>query len=139
MSHRLAGRADCESVAASPATACPRGPARPIHSPPETFVTFHHRYVLLALVLLAACGSDESASAGGSAIDSTGAPDLTDTAAARDSASAVPAAASATIVLAPDGLELPGSGSAAKLAFGTGRAQVLAAVSGVLGAPTEQG
>lgn len=97
-----------------------------------------HRRVLLALVLLAACGSDESASPGsGSAADSAGASTaVADTAPAQDSASA----GSAAVVLAPDGLELPGAaGPAAKLAFGTGRAQVLAAVNGVLGAPAEQG
>ncbi|HST58893.1 MAG TPA: hypothetical protein VLK84_09400 [Longimicrobium sp.] len=99
------------------------------------------RCLLLAVLLLAACGSEGGADARSSA-DSAAVPATS--ASGADSAAAPPPAAPEpaprTIVLAPDGLELAGgAGGAAKLAFGGPRAGALAAVSGVLGEPREQG
>jgi hypothetical protein len=92
------------------------------------------RGVLLAAILAAACGG-ESGEGGvrGSTPDSAGAAPVSDTG---DASAPVPAAEpAASVVLAPDGVVVGG----ARVAFGGGREQVLAAVGGVLGAPQEQG
>jgi hypothetical protein len=97
------------------------------------------RCLLLAVLVLAACGS-EGGEAARSSADSAAAPSTAAVPGA-DSAPA-PAAppAARTIVLAPGGLELAGgAGGAERLAFGGPRAGALAAVSGVLGEPREQG
>lgn len=96
------------------------------------------RGVLLAAILGAACGggSDEG-EVRGSAPDSAGAvaaaPVLDTAPASAPAPAAEPVAAG--IVLAPDGLVSGG----ARVAFGGGREQVLAAVGGVLGTPQQQG
>src|SRR5687768_12049105 len=94
------------------------------------------RGVLLAAILAAACGSETD---GGSGRASS--PDSASGAAARvagdtaDAPAPVPTAepVAARVVLVPDGLDVGG----ARLAFGGGREQVLAAVGAVLGTPQE--
>ena len=93
------------------------------------------RGVLVAAILAAACGGEPE----GGAVR-TSSPDSASGGAVRDTASAaapVPAAepVAGGVVLAADGLDVGG----ARLAFGGGREQVLAAVGAVLGAPQEQG
>ncbi|HEX6371860.1 MAG TPA: hypothetical protein VF006_23255 [Longimicrobium sp.] len=99
------------------------------------------RGVLLAAVLAAACGSEPEAGAvrasspdSASGVAAGAAGDTAD-AAAPVAAAAEPAAGG--VVLAADGVEV--GGAAGRLAFGSGREQVLAAVGAVLGTPTEQG
>lgn len=93
------------------------------------------RGVLLAAILAAGCGGgSDQGEVRGSAPDSAGAAAAvrgTDSAAAGAAAEPLPA----SVVLAPDGLDVGG----AKLAFGGGREQVLAAVGAALGTPQEQG
>lgn len=102
-----------------------------------TMTKTNPRCLLLAVLLLAACGSEGGAAARSPA-DSAAVP-ATAIVPGADSAAA-PAPAARMIVLAPDGLELTGgSGGAERLAFGTSRARVLAAVGAVLGEPREQG
>lgn len=103
-------------------------------------VMINPRSALLTLVLLSACGSESSGDAArGSATDSTAAtpaaaPNPVDTPAPAPAAqTAAPA-----IVLAPDGVSVTGGNAPQQLAFGSPRAGVLAAVSGVLGEPGEQ-
>jgi hypothetical protein len=104
---------------------------------PESFVTTYSRCVLLAAVLLAACGTEQSASADRAAAgDSAGA---VDTAAAAGSADADSTSGAARLVLAPDGVEVAGGSAGERLPFGTPQARVLAAAGSVLGAPKEQG
>jgi hypothetical protein len=96
--------------------------------------------LLLFALALCACANDRPADASDDtlppAADSAG---TTAQAATVDSQPSAPAAASA-IILAADGLEVAGSaGAPRKLAFGAGRARVLAEVGGVLGQPSEQG
>lgn len=95
--------------------------------------------VLLAAVLLVACGSEPSS-------DATARPDSAATAPAAagtpaDTLPAGPAAGGAApaIVLAPDGLNVTGGAAPKQVAFGSPRAGVQADVGAVLGAPAEQG
>jgi hypothetical protein len=106
-------------------------------------VTTYSRCVLLAAVLLAACGTEQSASADRAATgDSAGA---VDTAAAAgsadaDSTSGAPAPTGpARLVLASDGVEVAGGSAGERLPFGTPQARVLTAAGTVLGALKEQG
>lgn len=95
-------------------------------------MTTNSRCLLLAAVLLAACGS-EGREAARPVVDSTAAP-----AATRGDSAAAPAVR--TVVLAADGLQITGgAGGAERLAFGGPRGGALAGVSGVLGEPREQG
>ena len=89
--------------------------------------------VLLAAVLVAACGGEPREGAAGSSSDSAGA------AAAVDTAAASAGSGTGTVLLAPDGLEVAGAGGTERLAFGAGRAQVLARAATLLAAPQEQG
>lgn len=103
----------------------------------------HPRHLLLAPLLLAACGSEPSRDAAADA-----APDSAVEAPAAvvgqtaDTVSRAPAPerGAKTIVLAPDGLTIGGAAGAPKrLAFGGAQAGVLADVNAALGAPKEQG
>lgn len=94
---------------------------------------------LLLAVLLAACGP-EGGEAARSSVDSAAAPAPAVVPGPDSAAAPTAPPAARTLVLAPDGLELAGgAGGAEKLAFGGPRAGALAAVSGVLGEPREQG
>lgn len=90
----------------------------------------HRSTLLFALLLLAACGSESADDAAIPARDSAAAPSP----AARAVDSAVAAAeARPVIMLAQDGLRITGGAQTpARVAFGTGREQVLGQVSGVL-------
>jgi hypothetical protein len=103
----------------------------------------HPKYVLLATLLLAACGSEPSQdAAAGAAPDSAvqapaavvgQTPDTVSSATAPDRGAK-------TIVIAPDGLTIGGGAGAPKrLAFGGAQAGVLADVGAALGEPKEQG
>ncbi|HEX6038137.1 hypothetical protein [Longimicrobium sp.] len=102
-----------------------------------------HRHTLpIAVLLLAACGSEPSADAArpvdAKTADSAAAPAVAVTPA--DSTAAAPVASAPAVVLARDGIELAsGAGAPARLAFGAPREQVLARVGAVLGQPTRQG
>jgi hypothetical protein len=92
---------------------------------------------LLAIVLLAACGSEPSEDAApAGAPDSAAAP----AAATTDTAPSAPAPADTqrAVVLAPDAVEITGAG-ARRIAFGESQASALAGVTAVLGGPAEQG
>lgn len=97
----------------------------------------HRNTLLLAALLLAACGSESSGDAA-----RTPAPDSAATpgAPAADSGAAAPVAARPSVVLARDGVELAGgAGAPERLAFGAPREQVLARMGAVFGEPTRQG
>jgi hypothetical protein len=92
---------------------------------------------LLALVLLAACGAEQSEyAAPPGAADSAAAP----AAAATDAvpSASAPADTQRAVVLAPDAVEIAGAG-ARRIAFGESQASAVAGVTAVLGAPAEQG
>src|SRR5688500_5397761 len=97
-------------------------------------VMMHPRCALLAVVLLAACGSEGC----GEGPDHV-APGSASGAVAAVADTAPPAAAAArsapVIVLAPEGLSVTGGTAPKQLAFGSPQAAVLAEVGGVLGAP----
>jgi hypothetical protein len=103
----------------------------------------HRNTLLMAVLLLAACGSEPSD-------DAVRAP-VPDSAAAAPSAAVPPAAGGAgdstaaapaappSVVLAPDGVEITnGAGAPARLAFGAARDPVLAQVGAVMNGPGEQ-
>lgn len=95
--------------------------------------------VLLAAMLLGACGSGPEDGDGHAAVDSASGAVVAPVAADTTTAAApVPAAPAATggVVLAADGVDAGGAG---RLAFGGGREAVLAGVGAVLGAPEERG
>lgn len=101
----------------------------------------HLRHLLLATILLAACGSepsqDAAAAASPDSLPEAPAAAVRDTA---DTVSSGPERGAASIVLAPDGLTIGGGAGAPKrLAFGGAQAGVLADVTAALGAPKEQG
>jgi hypothetical protein len=96
----------------------------------------HPKYVLMAAVLLAACGSDRSSDAGSAPDSATAAAAATDTV-ARGSR---PERGATTIVLAPDGLTITaGAGEPKRVTFDLAQEEVLADVGPILGAPREQG
>lgn len=91
----------------------------------------HRSTLLLATLLLAACGSEPADDAATPAQDSVDAPAVAER--AGDSAAAAPVAAAPTIVLAQDGLRITGgTQTAAQVGFGTAREQVLGQVGGVI-------
>jgi hypothetical protein len=99
------------------------------------------RYLLLATALLAACGAEPSADAGGSpaadsAASAASAEQGTVDTLPSDSA---PDRGTPVVVLAPDGLDVTGGGAPKRLAFGGAQASVLTDVGAVLGQPREQG
>jgi hypothetical protein len=106
---------------------------------PMTFAMTNSRCLLLAVLVLAACGS-EGGEAPRSSADSAAAPSTSAVPGADSAPAPAAAPAARTVVLAPDGLELAGGGGGAeRLAFGASRARVLAAVGAVLGEPRQQG
>lgn len=99
----------------------------------------HPKYALLAIVLLAACGSEPSRDAAGASPDSAvHAPAAVRDAVDTTSRGASPERGAASIVLAPDALTIGGA-APKRLAFGGARAGVLADVDAALGQPKEQG
>jgi hypothetical protein len=102
----------------------------------------HPRHLLVATLLLAACGSEPSRDA---ASTSPGSVAEVPAAVVRDtgdttSRGSSPERGAAAIVLAPDGLTIAaGAGAPKRLAFGGAQAGVLADVEAGLGEPKEQG
>lgn len=102
-------------------------------------VMMQPKCALLAVVLLAACGSESAGDAAGGAAPDSAAPAAAGQGAA-DTAAPAPAAASApAAVLAPDGVEVAAGGARKRLAFGDARERVLADAAAALGAPRDQG
>jgi hypothetical protein len=115
--------------AAAPPPFSPRRPAMWIKPP---------RSLLLFTVLLAACGSDRSDTADRAAAPAPAPPGPAAAGPAAED-SLAEAHAPRALRLSSGGLEVPIGNGPQLLPFGTGRARVLADLSGMLGEPREQG